>query len=407
MPHPRRPFACIFAALAACGLARILSPAPAHAQPALPVVPALLPNLINYYTFDNPQDGNPLAAVELDLGADATNINLLNGAPRVADGAWRGSTYSLETAQRNTGPNDDWKAGVFFTSSAASTLDGTRQVTGVSIMGWFKPLGTIADNPSPNTNTPLEGDDYNAFGLAGYLRGDSLVAGTDGHAARALLEVINGKVTGLGRRRDSQSGSASRPSTDDWFVVMPPGRWTHLAVSFDFDAGAIELYKNGQPLSSGATVSIGNWQLTGGVDRTSNTNSGGIKIAGSYPDNSQEFNPFNGRTDELMMFNRALTAAEVLAQFQLVSDLPGDYDRNGRVDGDDALAWQRTLGSTTELLADGNRNGTVDADDLAVWSDHYGATEPALATTTPVPEPASALLAFVAALPCRRRGQPV
>jgi hypothetical protein len=367
------------------------------------VLPALAPFLRNYYSFDAPAGGNVQSPVEIDQGLDATNVNLFNGAPRVADGAWRGSAHSLEAAQRNTGPNDDWKAGVMFTSSASSTLVGAKQVIGVSIMGWFKPLGTIADNPSPNTNTS-EDDHYNAFGLAGYLRGDGVTGGgTDGHTARALLEVISGKLTGLGRRLDGQSGSASKQSLDDWHVVMPPGRWTHLAVSFGFDAGSIDLYKNGLPLASGAMASLGNWQLTPGVDRTSNTASGGIKLAGSYPDNSQEFNPFNGRSDEIMMFNKALTAAEVLAQFQLVSDLPGDYNRDGRVDGGDMLAWQCSLGSTTNLLADGNRDGVVSDLDLVVWSQNYGSVVAGAAASVLVPEPAAIFLALGALAALRRR----
>jgi hypothetical protein len=368
------------------------------------VLPALAPFLRNHYSFDAPSGGDIQSSVELDQGLDTTNIHLFNGVPRVADGAWRGSAYSLETAQRNSGPNDDWKAGVMFTNSAASTLVGTKQVTGVSIMGWFKPLGTIADNPSPNTNTPAEDDYYNAFGLVGFLRGDAVTGGgTDGHTARALLEVISGKVTGLGRRLDGQTGSASKQSLDDWHVVMPPGRWTHLAVSFGFEVGSIDLYKNGLPLASGAMTSLGNWQLTPGVDRTSNTAAGGIKLAGSYPDNSQEFNPFNGRSDEIMMFNKALTAAEVLAQFQLVSDLRGDYNRDGRVDGGDMLAWQCSLGSTTNLLADGNRDGVVSDMDLVVWSQNYGTVAAGAAASVPAPEPAAILLALSALAALRRR----
>src|SRR5262245_51554969 len=105
------------------------------------VVESLRPNLINHYTFDNPQNGNVKSTVELDLGLDQVNINLINGAPRVADGAWSGSKYSIETGQKNDKPNDDWKAGVMFPNSAESMLKGSRRVTGVTIMGWFKPLG--------------------------------------------------------------------------------------------------------------------------------------------------------------------------------------------------------------------------------------------------------------------------
>jgi hypothetical protein len=42
----------------------------------------------------------------------------------------------------------------------------------------------------------------------------------------------------------------------------------------------------------------------------------GIKIGGSYPQNTQERNPFDGRFDDLMFFDRALTAEEVRLQFR-------------------------------------------------------------------------------------------
>ncbi len=286
------------------------------------VLESLRPNLIDHYTFDDPKDGDVQSPVEKDLGLDKTDIHLLNGAPRVADGAWAGSKYSLETGQKNGKPNDDWKAGIMFKNSAESTLKGSSHVTGVTVMGWFKPLGTAADNPSPNTNTADPNDKFGAFGLGGLLRGDEAIGNLDGHAVRGLLEVINGKVTGLGRRLDNVTASGQRASVDNWDVVMPPNQWTHLVATFDFDGGAIELYKNGKPLAC-TPANVTRWDLkAGGAGEkhfTSNTAAGGIKIGGSYPDNSAERNPFNGRVDELMFFDKALTAEEVAGQFKLVS----------------------------------------------------------------------------------------
>lgn len=288
-------------------------------KPRVVVLESLRGNLINHYTFDHPKGGDPAATVEIDLGSDHVDINLLNGAPRVADGAWVGSKFSLQTGQKNEKPNDDWKAGIMFANSAESTLKGSQNVAGVTIMGWFKPLGTVGDNPSPNTTTPNPTDRYNAFGLGGLLRGDEGVNQLDGHAVRALLEVIGGKVSGLGRRLDNQSGSGQRASTENWDVVMPPEKWTHLAATFDFAGGTIALYKNGQPLAS-SPANVTAWRNTGPTDRTSNTAAGGIKIGGSHPNNSREQNPFNGRIDELMFFNKSLSTDEVAAQFRLISD---------------------------------------------------------------------------------------
>ena len=362
------------------------------------VLESLAPFLINHYTFDNPISADPLGTIEADLGSDATPISLINGAPRVADGAWWGSHFSLETGQRNTGENDDWKAGVMFPSSAESTLTGTSRVTGTTLMGWFKPLGSGASNPSPNTNTENPDDFYNAFGLAGLLRGDSNTDGLDGHGVRALIEVINGKVTGLGRRLDNQTGSGQRASVDNWQAVMRPNLWTHLTAAFDFDNGTIDLYKNGLPLeSSDADTSA--WNVNSSTNRTSNSNAGGIKIGGSYPDNSQERNPFNGRIDELMFFNKTLTASEVAAQFALISNIPGDYDLNGAVDAADYTLWRDNFGSPYPLPNDPTPG--VGQDDYIRWKANFGAVAAGggslLASQPPtVPEPATCLLAIAA-----------
>jgi hypothetical protein len=362
---------------------------------AAAVLESLAPFLVNHYTFDNPLGGDPLSNVEVDLGSDLTNIQLLNGAPRVADGAWWGSAYSLETRQNNDAENDDWKAGIMFGSSAESTLAGTASATGITLMGWFKPLGGRSNNPSPNTNSEDPDDYYNAFGLAGYLRGDEDLDDLDGHTVRALLEVIGGKVKALGRRLDSQVFSGSRASDDDWHVVMPPETWTHLTATFDFNRGRIQLYKNGALLESSSS-GIGNWETTPGTDYTSDSNAGGIKIGGSYPDNSEEKNPFNGRTDELMFFNKSLTPGEVAAQFALVSDTPGDFNHDGRVDAADYTVWRDGLDSL------------YDGDDYNDWKMNFGqspGTGPGSALVL-VPEPTTAMLAFAAlilALALRRQ----
>ncbi|TWT97555.1 hypothetical protein Pla108_17070 [Botrimarina colliarenosi] len=368
----------------------------ATTQATLAGVPApLLPHLINHYSFDEPLGGSVTSLVEVDLGSDATNLELLNGAPRVADGAWGGSQYSLQTGQRDTGPNDDWKAGVQFGSSSASTLTGLNGVAAVTLAGWFKPLGDATDNPSPNTNTGNPTDRYNAFGLFGFLNGDDGGANIDGHTVRALIEVIDGKVTALGRRLDSQSASGRRASVESWDDVMPPETWTHLAATFDFDTGDILLFKNGVLLDAG-DPNVNAWQLTDGPDRTSATNSGGIKIGGSFPNNLAEQNPFNGRTDELMAFDKALSPREMFDLYRAISSPAGDYNHDGFVDAADYTLWRDTKGSTEDLRADGDFSRVVDDGDYAVWANHWSGASPARsarAEVTSTPEPTALGLA--------------
>lgn len=369
------------------------------------VLPALQPHLVNHYTFDDPLDGSTRNGVQLDLGLDATPIYLLNGAPTIADPAWGGSRRALETRQIGDVPgNDDWKAGVKFDSSEESSLSGTNHVSGISLMGWFKPLGDVFDNPSPDTNTVFPFDRFGAFGLFGLLRGDEELESTDGHAVRALLEVINNRVVGLGRRLDYQEDSGSAQSVAPWYEVLPPNQWTHLTATFDFDQAVVRLYRNGGLIET-EDDELDNWETTDDVDTTSATNAGGIKIGGSFPDNSLERNPFNGRFDELMTFNRALTSEAVLAQFRLVNGSPGDYDADHSADGSDFLLWQRQLGHGVAALgdgADGDHSGLVDHGDLAVWQLNYGKLGPVPAAAT-IPEPRSLPLLLCGLLALRRR----
>jgi Concanavalin A-like lectin/glucanases superfamily len=284
----------------------------AHGR-ASKVLPGLRRNLVAYYDFEHPAPGDP--AVERDRGRSGTNIDLINGggSMRVRDGAFPGSRYSISTKQVNptiTG-NDDWKAGVY----SATGVPGLRAFNGareISIMGWFKMTGP---NPNPNTTTPDPADYYNAVGLAGLLSGDS-----QGHDVRALLEVINVsgqlRVVALGRRVDGSS-SQTFAADDDWQSVLPLNTWVFLAATFDFDNGTMSLYKNGRPLAGTYVLPGDPWAVAGPPepDLTSATDPRGIKIGGSFPQNTEERNPCNCRIDGLMFLDRAVTPWEVHRQY--------------------------------------------------------------------------------------------
>lgn len=276
----------------------------------------LLPNLTTHlvcrYDFDHPVATN--SAREQDLGSSGTAIFLVNGgaAMRVNDGAYPDSTLSLQTQQFNptTAGNDDWKAGIYLTNGLAS-LGAFSSITGITLMGWVKPTGT---NPNLNSITPATTDYYNAIGLFGLLSGTS-----EGHGVRALLEVIDVsgtlRLVALGRRVDSGS-SYTLAATNDWHTLLPDNVWTHLAATFDFDNGTLALYRNGVALTATYTTGGDPWAIVGGAepDLTSAANSAGIKIGGSYPQNTREQNAFNGRFDDLMFFNKVLSPAEVQQQ---------------------------------------------------------------------------------------------
>ncbi|MFL6127146.1 LamG-like jellyroll fold domain-containing protein [Actinophytocola sp.] len=268
------------------------------------VFPSLRRDLVAYYDFEHTR-----GAVERDQGRSHTDINLINGAPLVRDGF----RHALQTGQVSTvTSNDDWKAGIYSATGVPSlhAFNAAREAT---VMGWFKMTGT---NPSPNTVTADPNDMYNAVGLAGVLTGNS-----DGHAVRALLEVIQVgdelKVVALGRRIDggaSQTFAASLP----WQEVLPRNEWVNLAATFNYDTGEMALYRDGRPLDGFYTVTGDPWLLNGEPepDVTTASDPRGIKIGGSFPQNTVERNPCNCRMDELMFYDRALSAKEVWRQYQ-------------------------------------------------------------------------------------------
>ncbi|PWV85782.1 Concanavalin A-like lectin/glucanases superfamily protein [Prauserella marina] len=303
------------AALAAVLVGASLAVPVAHASPGKPAVfPTLAPHLVSYYDFDHPVAGNP--GLERDLGRSGTDLELINGAAamRVADNAYPGARKALQTKQidESVAGNDDWKAGVY-SPGGVPTLNAFNATTSTTVMGWFKMTG---DHPKPDSTTPDPGDYFNAVGLAGILAGNS-----DGHGVRALLELINVdgelRLVALGRRLDdgrSQTFAASQ----DWQRLLPKDEWVFLAATFDFDKGTMALYRNGKPVPGFYTETDDPWEVGGtpGPHRTSATDPRGIKIGGSFPQNTLERNPCECRFDGLMFLDKVASPAEVAAQYR-------------------------------------------------------------------------------------------
>ncbi len=80
--------------------------------------------------------------------------------------------------------------------------------------------------------------------------------------------------------------------------------------------------------------------------------------------------------------------------------LAGDYNRDGKVDAADYTVWRNALGQTgINLAADGNGDQKVDTLDYLFWKTNYQAAGSAAAVTfatSPVPAPASGVLAMLA-----------
>lgn len=108
---------------------------------------------------------------------------------------------------------------------------------------------------------------------------------------------------------------------------------------------------------------------------------GGLELAapGEY------FVRVAGVTDSVQMYELALSAAS------LIVAPSGDFDNDGDFDGDDFLAWQRSLGNAGPgLAADGNHDGVVDGADLAIWQQAIeGKSSPTVPSVSSIPEPAA------------------
>lgn len=282
------------------------------------VLPALADNLVCYYDFDHAVDADD--SKESDLGFSDTVLQLVNGGAlmRSDDAAYPDAGQSLQTQQVSPLElsNDDWKAGTYDAAGVA-TLRAFNGVAGITLMGWVKPTGS---NPNLNSTTKVPDDYFGAVGLFGLLSGTS-----EGHLVRALLEVIQVdnelRLVALGRPDDS-GNSRLLVADGGWQELVPPDTWTHLAATFDFDSGDMALYRNGVLQAASYNKDGDLWQLDGDPepDLSSASTPTGIKIGGSYPQNTQERNPFNGRFDDLMFFDRALSDREVQAQFAQFHD---------------------------------------------------------------------------------------
>ena len=285
----------------------------------IPLPEPLRAHLVCAYDFEHPSPDDP--ALELDEGPSGTAIRLINGGSsmRVADGARPGGRLSLQTRQLSSdhAGNDDWKAGCFAPSPAGvATLARFRSASGITLMGWVKSTAPTL-RPAPDTTTPAPEDRYNAIGLFGLLHGAS-----DGHQVRALIELfpVDGRLrlVALGRRLDDGAGLFLAASEDP-DRLLPPDTWVHLAATFDYATGVIALYRNGIPVKTLPPRPPGDpWNLAGAAaadspPRASPTTPAGIKIGGSFPQNTRERNPFDGRFDDLLFFDHNLSAAEIRA----------------------------------------------------------------------------------------------
>jgi hypothetical protein len=154
------------------------------------------------------------------------------------------------------------------------------------------------------TNSWMSVNDAPSLDLAGAMTLEAWVkpTGTLGSTARAVLvkERAGGRVYGL-----YANDAAARPKgvtfvggveqVTEGAATLPLGTWTHLAATYD--GAALKLYVNGVPVS--ATAVPGAMPASTGPLRI-----GGDGVGGEW---------FSGTIDEVRVYNRALTPAQIEA----------------------------------------------------------------------------------------------
>lgn len=132
-----------------------------------------------------------------------------------------------------------------------------------------------------------------------------------------------------------------------------------------------------------------------------------IDIIYSYPNRitptqalTLGFNASDGNTD-IAVPNFPSDHRAVVAEFDLRTVLPGDYNINGVVDAADYTLWRDELGTST-ALANVTTPGSVLPEDYDRWANNFGATA-ATVTGVTIPEPAAMVMAIMALMARWRR----
>jgi hypothetical protein len=209
-------------------------------------------------------------------------------APSGLVGWWKGDGNTLDSVSGNSGVNQN----ITYTTAMVG------QAFACNPNGF--PYGTytgikIADQPAYALTNSLTIEGWVKPQGAGYLifwRGDNR-PGIDPYDLS-----MQGNNTVLFQISDANGNSANVGTT------LAYNQWTHLAATLDGSSGKMSLYTNGV-LASQVTTAIrpfGN--LIAG-------DSPGVGI-GNLNDGQNNF-PFNGDIDEIALYNRALSAAEIVA----------------------------------------------------------------------------------------------
>ena len=244
------------------------------------------------------------------------------------------------------------------------------QAAGPDLVGWWKldeTEGTTAFDSAGTNHGTLNG---NPVWTTGQITGALAFDGTDDYVdcgnntslditgstsilAWVKFNSVSGYQTILAKRggaSDSISNYALRTNTNKlefyyksgstWHIYatsnanLSTGNWYHIAVTFTYGTGSsIKCYRNGVPLT-------GSW-TSGNGNAPAITNTNPLTIGALTNDER-----INGIIDDVRIYNRALTATEVMAIYlagKAFNPNPGVAAAN--IDTESVLTWSAGLGA--------------------------------------------------------------
>ncbi len=188
-----------------------------------------------------------------------------------------------------TANNTSWQT----TGKIGSALDfnGTTSVVTTSATPWVNNMARFSISAWIYPRSLGEGNHGRIIGKS---------AGTDISSDGWMLNMTNDVVNGLAFTMDFNSTHLSIVSDANAYAL---NSWTHVALTWDGTpaASSVKLYVNGSQITTSYTNS-------GGGARADD--SANVVMIGNNPANSRTF---DGYLDEVRIYNRTLSAAEVQA----------------------------------------------------------------------------------------------
>ena len=263
-------------------------------------------------------------------------------------------------------------------ATAASASAQTCAPASVGLVSWYSSDGNALDSRSRNNGTLQNG--------AGFIAGQNGQAlSFDGNNSNVFLTGLNDAFATLtieawvfplthGASSDAVMGRVvvSKTETDGFALrllngiiqadlrltsgdlnptfgsALPLNQWSHVAITYD--GAAVKAFLNGSQV--GASVSA-----SGTIKNTANSQI--CAMIGNDPTTNCTIQPsgfgFDGRIDELSIYNRALSASEIASIFN--AGQSGKCKPTATVSPNDQVAWFAGDGGANDVA--GTNSGTL------------------------------------------------